>query len=93
MPLQPLPLGARVGEKLLPMITRYCWFSSSIHHQLCPADAGSLPQAATAGFLSLTLAFNHCAELKLLPAAQQNLQLDYEDEPLLVFLQLYWVAE
>jgi hypothetical protein len=29
----------------------------------------------------------------LLPAAQQNLQLDYEDEPLLVFLQLYWVAE
>jgi len=42
------------------------------------------PQAATVGFLSLTLTFNHCAELK----APQ----DYEVDPLLVLLQLYWVA-
>jgi len=53
------------------------------------------PQAATVGFLSLMPAFNHCAELKLLTCSSTKppAPLDYEDDPLLVLLQLYWVAE
>jgi len=49
------------------------------------------PQAATVGFLSLMPAFNHCAELKLLTCSSTKppAPLDYEDDPLLVLLQLY----